>query len=719
MMRSRNSYARMVRLALLSLVLLLLASTVSSHPEPTMEPTRVRRQADASINTELLPTGATTIESQPQPTTSASIDRDPLLAIMPDFVFSMPAQIVVDGVNLALVSILAIQLVFTAQYHYPFSRKNYCLQVASVIMLLISLAVHLNAVLAKLHKQSHQWPYMFAYIGVQIPPQDGSWNRAQQALYLLMRAISIALVHVSILACTCDRTKRRKLGVMLTTFLQLTHIQFLTLLYPSALEARLILWMLGPLALAASAMEFTNLASEDDVKTSDLGDAIRNICNSALFLLYTSALFIWGFLVNRRRAWRTDGGTAAFGAGSVGLAVINTTLSFVEIAYDRLWWLPDLCWTLTIWQSWLGFWWWVGSGMGIGEVEDRAERQERKLRKEQKLKRRREREERARQKAVTTNGSGTSAAAVASSALSENSDAIIGSMRRLRARFTGDTSTEAQASLSRRQNRGTRAEDGSGDAIELERLNDGEALTSIAIEGGRRDATGEEARTYADSSSDTQPTTSGMATSSEGWLNTATNYIAAHQPNFIRRRIRRLRLAHAEAARKAATEQSALRDQVLNRQSAPQGPGLRTMIGEHRNHSQQHGGSSNIDARLNHADTMSSSIESSRNKTVLLPKLDRNQSAGSSTLDVSARRESASTMPTIGSPRQPEAQNEDAWVDEDERHVGQADISEQEEIATSAEAGSRADRVDSQQGPSWSWRGGLRTLRMRDRTTYD
>lgn len=120
--------------------------------------------------------------------------------------------------------------------------------------------------------------------------------------------------------------------------------------------------MLGPLALAASGMEFTPLSSADDLKTSDLGDAIRNICNSTLTLLYTSALLIWGLLVNRRRAWRTDGGTAAFGGGSVGLALINTTISFVEIKYDRVWWLPNVCWTLTIWQSWLGFWWWVGSG---------------------------------------------------------------------------------------------------------------------------------------------------------------------------------------------------------------------------------------------------------------------------------------------------------------------------------------------------------------------
>lgn len=153
------------------------------------------------------------------------------------------------------------------------------------------------------------------------------------------------------------------LSLSYINWIQLTHIQFLTLLFPSALEARLIFWMLGPLALAASGMEFTSLSPYSDLKTSDLGDSIRNICNSTLTLLYTVALLIWGLAVNRQRAWRTDGGTASFGAGSVGLALINTAISFVEIAYDRLWWLPDVCWTLTIWQSWLGFWWWVGAGM--------------------------------------------------------------------------------------------------------------------------------------------------------------------------------------------------------------------------------------------------------------------------------------------------------------------------------------------------------------------
>lgn len=41
------------------------------------------------------------------------------------------------------------------------------------------------------------WPYMFSYIGIQVPPQDGSWNIVETVFYLLMRAVTTALVHVS------------------------------------------------------------------------------------------------------------------------------------------------------------------------------------------------------------------------------------------------------------------------------------------------------------------------------------------------------------------------------------------------------------------------------------------------------------------------------------------------------------------------------------------
>ena len=117
----------------------------------------------------------------------------------------------------------------------------------------------------------------------------------------------------------------------------MTNIQYLTLLFPSRLEAKLILWMLGPLALIQAGFSFSDLAPLDNVKVRDLGDSIGNICQSSLGLLYTTALFIWGVCVNWRRAWRTDGGTAWFGALSLLIASSYTVMSFLYIAFNRTW----------------------------------------------------------------------------------------------------------------------------------------------------------------------------------------------------------------------------------------------------------------------------------------------------------------------------------------------------------------------------------------------
>lgn len=85
-------------------------------------------------------------------------------------------------------------------------------------------------------------------------------------------------------------------------------------------------------------------------RAQDLGDAIRGICNSTLSLLFTFALFVWGFYVNRKRAWRTDGGTAAFGAGACLLAVMSVVVNFVLIFEDQVVWLPYMNWTVVLWQ---------------------------------------------------------------------------------------------------------------------------------------------------------------------------------------------------------------------------------------------------------------------------------------------------------------------------------------------------------------------------------
>ena len=112
--------------------------------------------------------------------------------------------------------------------------------------------------------------------------------------------------------------------------------------------------------------------------------AVRNVCNATLSLLFTSSLFIWGLLVNRTQAWRTDGGTAIFGGAALILALVSTALNFLYVHKENEFvWLPGLMWAVVLWQSFLGWWWWVGAGSGSGfstEDENRAE----KLRREAK-----------------------------------------------------------------------------------------------------------------------------------------------------------------------------------------------------------------------------------------------------------------------------------------------------------------------------------------------
>lgn len=163
---------------------------------------------------------------------------------------------------------------------------------------------------------------------MSIPP--AKWSQAKRGAWLLLQGLTALVTH-------------------------LTHIQFLTMLFPSALEARLILGLLGPLALATAGLTFTSMSPHAAVV--DLGDAIRNTANSSLTLLYTLALFIWGMALNRKRAWRTDGGTAAFGILALILGVLGTAVNFVEIKEDRMRWLPGVVTCVLLWQSWVGFWW--------------------------------------------------------------------------------------------------------------------------------------------------------------------------------------------------------------------------------------------------------------------------------------------------------------------------------------------------------------------------
>lgn len=300
---------------------------------------------------------------------------DPYLQYRPPFPRSLPVQILVTGVVFTLVAVLFIHLIFTATYHWSLAPVNYVLQVSGVTTLLISLIATLHVVLQATIDESKQWPYMLSYIAVNVPPldlsigndaaEDSGWTLPERATWLVMNAFTSALI-------------------------QITHIQFLTLLFPSRLEARMILFLLGPMAVVASVMQLVPISQ--NIKVTDIASAIRNVCNATLSLLFTASLFIWGLLVNRKQAWRTDGGTAAFGAAALTLAIVQTGLNILYVPREEEYvWLPGLIWAVILWQSFLGWWWWVGAGSGSGlRGQDEVEEMERRERKRAKRELRRQ-----------------------------------------------------------------------------------------------------------------------------------------------------------------------------------------------------------------------------------------------------------------------------------------------------------------------------------------
>jgi hypothetical protein len=149
-----------------------------------------------------------------------------------------------------------------------------------------------------------------------------------------------------------------------------------------------------PLSLASAVTQL--LLINENVNTVTLA-AVRNVCNATLSLLFTASLLLWGLVVNRKHAWRTDGGTFAFGAGACGLALISTALNFLYIpSMEEYLWMPGLIWCVILWQSFFGWWWWAGTGVNVDELDDTLRRQEKKRRKRNERKeRRREQKEKA------------------------------------------------------------------------------------------------------------------------------------------------------------------------------------------------------------------------------------------------------------------------------------------------------------------------------------
>ncbi|KAG8830074.1 hypothetical protein FRC17_005495 [Serendipita sp. 399] len=281
----------------------------------------------STITSTILTTATVTSATITATTTRTVYDRDPYLAFQPAFAYSLPVQFLLTGVILALSTTLLIHLIFTAPYHWPLAKLNYGLQLSGVVSLLLSIGVMMSVILGAAHGTSREWPYMLNYVAVDVPLQN--WTQIESGLWYTLDAVTSGLAHA-------------------------THIQFLTFLYPSRIEERLILGLLGPLVLMASIASLLPLSEAGSTRA--IAESIKNICNSTLAILFSIALCVWGSFINRKEAWRTDGGTAIFGAGAVTLSLFSMGIARVPPV-----WIPPLTWTVVLWQSFLGWWWYVGS----------------------------------------------------------------------------------------------------------------------------------------------------------------------------------------------------------------------------------------------------------------------------------------------------------------------------------------------------------------------
>lgn len=128
--------------------------------------------------------------------TIADLRSDPYLQYQPHFAFSLPVQILCNGIILTLAAVLLIHLTLTAQYHWPLARLNYVLQLSAVITLCISLIATTIVIFSSVHSDSRGWPYMLDYVAVDIPC-DG-WNLTEQILWYTLEALTSGLAHASV-----------------------------------------------------------------------------------------------------------------------------------------------------------------------------------------------------------------------------------------------------------------------------------------------------------------------------------------------------------------------------------------------------------------------------------------------------------------------------------------------------------------------------------------
>lgn len=297
-----------------------------------------------------------------------------------------------------------------------------------------------------------------------------------------------------------------------------------------------------------------------------MGEAIRSVFSCTLLVIFTLSLCIWGFLVNRNRAWRFDGGTAVFGMGALGLAIVTTASSFVAVKEERIDWLQPLIWATVLWQTWLGWWWWVGAGMGIGEVEDLIEKSMRK---------RRQAARRAHRRDVmqSTNSQARRQTSMAGMVKTSTS-AVVG--------FTSSLATNIRSTGSAPPSRGGSAhadetpasnlrirrpqsapprdiEEGATEDIELGTLRVREPIRDEG-HGGSNDSGGSQSRHPQSSNSNSETSSTSRTPSLHAPRSVA--QLVAFPATWLQVYIRRLRRAHEEAINHRAVEQVERRARV-------------------------------------------------------------------------------------------------------------------------------------------------------------
>lgn len=120
---------------------------------------------------------------------------DPYLVYRPSFAYSLPVQILIQGITLTLLAVLLIHLLFTTQYHFPLSRFNYLLQLCGILLVLTNIVISIVCTMRAQNHASKRWPYMLDYISVNLPDYD--WTTAQTAAWYTLHCICNGLVQVS------------------------------------------------------------------------------------------------------------------------------------------------------------------------------------------------------------------------------------------------------------------------------------------------------------------------------------------------------------------------------------------------------------------------------------------------------------------------------------------------------------------------------------------